>query len=66
MTAKVKPKWHYFNETDPICIRKGREDIQLQTACQRHLDQTGCMTKELKSLVTCVKCLKTLNKLEGE
>lgn len=67
MTVKAIPKWHYFNETDEACIAYNEliDDFILFTACRRDVADV-CRHTELKSQVTCVKCLKTLNEIEGE
>lgn len=65
---KKQTKWHYFNCTDDLCFYKDfKGNKTYHTACSRNIHKLKKIRHtELKSQVTCLKCLSTLNKIEGE
>ena len=61
------PKWHYLNEEDEMCwYRHKMLDVadELFTACHREA-MTVHLHTEIKNQVTCLRCLKNLNREEA-
>ena len=64
-------KWHYFHEEYDICrldLYSNNPSIQKKeyiTACYRNINMVKQHT-ELKSQVTCLKCLKRINNINNK
>lgn len=67
-SAYKKTKWHYYHHTDDLCNyiadQFPKSNEFRMTACGRYLHEVRKHT-EFKDGVTCLKCLRRVNKLDN-